>query len=587
MRSLQSNAVRNTAVSATVPTQDEEVFGPSSEPADALHTEYDSFSSCLLLNVQSLNPSARSRCSWKIPYLNNIVRQKSHTCCIPFIALTETWLKPYVQDAQISIEGYYTHRCDRNTRVGGGVLLYSHQDLHITNTEKLDTDSCQLLMCTSEPAKMIICVLYRPPEAPVNDFKNCLEAVHEYTLGKEDYDTCFLGDFNLPNISWDPPMVANPNTSTELMESFMNNHLCSQYILQPTRKENTLDLFISNSASLVTHVDVTPTRMSDHNLVEIFMSYNPCQPNINLPPTFEAAAFRSLDFTKADFLSISNRIESLDWVEILDTHGMEGFPEFFKATLLSICQDHCPPKSQAKGDGSYKMRILSRKKRKLQDRLNKLIADPTSSPESITFLENEVALLHYDIRDTIISERHFRENQAVGKVKSNPKYFYSYAKRFSKQKQSISMLFDERNNICTDPQQIANILKNQFTSVFSNPEAVDMMAADFAPPSNTCRFEDTELNFSEEDIVSAIDDIKADSAPGPDGIPSVLLKSCKHALARPIHLLWSLSFDSGEVPAFYKSSLVCPLYKKGSHATASNYRPVSLISHIIKIFERC
>ncbi|KAL5251988.1 hypothetical protein ACHWQZ_G014955 [Mnemiopsis leidyi] len=231
------------------------------------------------------------------------------------------------------------------------------------------------------------------------------------------------------------------------------------------------------------------------------------------------------------------------------------------------------------------LRILSRKKRRLQAQLNKAVSD--SSPTAlIRELDKAIDLIHYDIRDAIVNERHFREETAVGKVKTNPKYFYSYAKRFSKQKQTISMLFDEHSNICTEPQQIANILQNQFKSVFSNPSDVDLSAADFPSPPITKRFEDSDLEFTEEDVISAIEDLKADAAAGPDGIPAQLLKSCKKALARPIHLLWSKSFESGTVPSFYKNSFVCPLYKKGSHATASNYRPVSLTSHIIKIFER-
>ena len=441
-------------------------------------------------------------------------------------------------------------------------------------------------MCTSETSKLIICLLCRPPSAPLVDFQACLDAVHEYTDGKDDFDTCFLGDFNFPNVSWDPTLVSSPSSSTEALESFMNDHLFSQYILQPTRMDNTLDLFMTNSSSLVTHVDVRPTRMSDHNLVEIFLSYNPCHPNINLPPQFEAASFRSLDFNKADFDSINNRIERVDWNGLLEANGLDDFPDTFKSYLLAICQEHCPLKLPPKRQSFYQMRILSRKKRRLQKRLDEAISNPLSSPESIQLLENNIALIHYDIRDAIVSERNFREELAVGKVKANPKYFYSYAKRFAKQKQSIAMLFDERNNICTDSQQIANILQNQFRSVFSCPEDVDMSAADFALPTIMKPFEDADLSFSEEDVVSAIDDMKADVAPGPDGIPAVLLKSCKNALARPIHLLWTRSFDSGLVPTFYKNSIICPLYKKGSHATASNYRPVSLTSHVIKIFER-
>ena len=157
-------------MSSPVSAEDRELFGTNAESTDPPPTEYDSYSSCLLLNVQSINPSARSACSWKVQYLEDTVEQKSVTICIPFIAITESWLKPYVQDAQVSIEDYNLHRCDRDTRVGGGVLLYTHRDLHITNTEVLDKDSCQLLMCTSEPSKIIVCVLNRPPSAPLKDF---------------------------------------------------------------------------------------------------------------------------------------------------------------------------------------------------------------------------------------------------------------------------------------------------------------------------------------------------------------------------------------------------------------------------------
>ena len=44
----------------------------------------------------------------------------------------------------------------------------------------------------------------------------------------------------------------------------------------------------------------------------------------------------------------------------------------------------------------------------------------------------------------------------------------------------------------------------------------------------TREFEDADLLFTEQYIISAIDDIKADAAAGPDGIPTALLKPCKH-----------------------------------------------------------
>ena len=51
-------------------------------------------------------------------------------------------------------------------------------------------------------------------------------------------------------------------------------------------------------------------------------------------------------------------------------------------------------------------------------------------------------------------------------------------------------------------------------------------------------------------------------------------------------MIWQHSMSTGTVPKFYKTSNIAPLHKKGSRAIAGNYRPVSLTSHIIKIYER-
>ena len=64
------------------------------------------------------------------------------------------------------------------------------------------------------------------------------------------------------------------------------------------------------------------------------------------------------------------------------------------------------------------------------------------------------------------------------------------------------------------------------------------------------------------------------------------LKKCKDALSKPIHMIWQHSMSTGTVPKFYKTSNIAPLHKEGSRAIAGNYRPVSLTSHVIKIYER-
>ena len=314
-------------------------------------------------------------------------------------------------------------------------MLYTHQDLAITQTETFDNDHCQLLLCTSDPSKVIISLLYRPPNAPHASFQACLDKVRQYLVGHDDYDVCFLGDYNFPNIQWDPVTTTFSTESSSALLDFMSEHLLSQYVLQPTRKDKVLDLFITNSPSLVTHVSTSDTKLSDYRLVEIFLSYNLCQPNIASPPSFETNSFRSLDFTKGDFVKINNRLSTVNWAELSSTCDEEEFPERVTQVLLEACQEGCPLKVPPRAKkGSRLLHTLSRKKRKLQSAFDAVIADPLAPSSQIDSLRRRLSLLHYDIRDAIINERRFKEEQAVGKVKSNTKYFYSYAKQFSKQK---------------------------------------------------------------------------------------------------------------------------------------------------------
>ena len=220
----------------------------------------------------------------------------------------------------------------------------------------------------------------------------------------------------------------------------------------------------------------------------------------------------------------------------------------------------CPTKTPPSKKCNKALRILSRKKRKIQKALDK--ANPLSPESQPKSLGKKLPLIHYSIRDAIVDEKLFREEQAVGKIKTNSKYFYSYAKRYSKQKQSISMLFDKNGNIHTKYNEIDNILQDQFTSVFSNPLDTNLASAEFSIPPVHNPFSDSKISFSETDMLEAIDEIKTNASPGPDEIPTVLLSNCKHAVAKPIYLIWSMSLKSGKVPSCYKSSIVTPLYKK-------------------------
>jgi hypothetical protein len=72
----------------------------------------------------------------------------------PLIAITETWLKSYYNDAQLQIPGYSVTRSDRSKRNCGGMLLYSLSSLPMSATEMYDDGVCQGL-CNVYPSEKL------------------------------------------------------------------------------------------------------------------------------------------------------------------------------------------------------------------------------------------------------------------------------------------------------------------------------------------------------------------------------------------------------------------------------------------------
>ena len=91
---------------------------------------------------------------------------------------------------------------------------------------------------------------------------------------------------------------------------------------------------------------------------------------------------------------------------------------------------------------------------------------------------------------------------------------------------------------------------------------------------------------NENESLKVIQQLKSKHSTGRDNISNVVLKFCARAIAPFIAELINISFESGVYPDMLKTSKVIPLYKSGCCKNPNNYRPVSLLVSIIKIYER-
>ena len=408
----------------------------------------------------------------------------------------------------------------------------------------------------------------------------------------EHSDIIIAGDFNFPDIDWSDPLCRKVRTSTideriqaNKLLSITDDYFLNQLITEPTRGKNTLDLVFTNITNSLYDCNITKLPLlSDHNVIELKMNSvsNKASPPVqNNAENTDTQSYNQYNFYKADYDEINKELSDTDWTEELANKSVEDQLTKFNEIVLNISAKHTSEKqanNRVYRSKYYKdRRALWRKRRRV---LNKR---PTESREKILRdIDENIKKSHKD-------EKLHNEHQAIDKISTNSKYFFSYANKTRKTREKVGPFINkDTKEIISDALEMAEALQTQFCSVFSTPDenkVIENIEEFFnSDPSEQLTLKD--ITFAEEDIEKAIKQIKPHAAAGPDGFPTLLLRECSKQLAKPLYIIFRNSLDSGKVPNVLKDAVITPIHKGGLKSDPKNYRPINLISQLLKTFEK-
>ena len=517
--------------------------------------------------------------------------------------LTETWLREHV-DAEVSIQNYSIFRSDRirpkkkRGRDSGGAAVYIRDDLAASAETllKYSNGVVELLCVNIKSENLVLCVIYRQPNdevgGNVSKANEVIEPLQKLsavldTLPAPIPNIILAGDFNLPKTKWDEGVPTSSSGDDKAILSLLSNltskHFLSQHICEATHEAgNTLDLIFTNNPVIINTYSTTPTKpVSPHYLIDCT---TPLSSNIPKSDTCQPKAeseFEEINLFSEDtnWENIQNALSLYDWPHEFEGLSVDQMTRKFIEISAKTAKENAPLRPKFTGKQTS---IIPRHRRVLMRRRTKVSRQYHSeqNPVHKQKYSDELVEIEKSLQGSYKSQLAYDEDKAVKAIKTNSKYFFSYAQKRNKLKPSIGPLVDPEGNYISNPKKLADMFSAQYKSAFSTPCQFPMNYG----MNHTYSLHD--MMFNETDIIHAIDELSPKSAPGPDRYPALLLIRCKEVLAKPLYLIWRHSLDTGQIDPLLKWSYISPIHKGGKRDIAKNYRPVALTSHLIKVFEK-
>lgn len=516
------------------------------------------------------------------------------------IILTETWLVPEIGNNEFIDQRYVVYRCDRDRastskRDGGGVLVAILKNLQpieidlntFANANPLHTYIEQVAVEIPSGQKFkyhVVAAAYIPPKTPPFVYEKHFETLYE-ALCKPNVDLFYVaGDYNLPEATWHiPPTLNTPITSClcvgstascDHLNNFMSLLSASQYNYTLNCKGKILDLLISN-ASCSVQPESPPLLPAD--------IYHPpfvCNINITIKdPPLDRQPLKKYNFYKANYENINDLIQKTDWHELLTHEKSEEALSLFYNKLDEIIRSHtplaCPKSSNYPVWFSRPLINIFKKKQKAWIKWKKY--GNISDYEAFTTHRASFKDMCGKCFSKYISS-------VEDSLHTNIKHFWTYVSN-KKDKPYIPAKVYYKDTKATEPEVICDVFSNFFHSVY---EPASPLLSHWQPPAEISPACDiiSSLHFNEQKIRRELRSLDPAKGPGPDGIPAYFLRRTAAEICKPLTIIYNKCITEGVFPKEWKRANITPVHKGGSKGNVENYRPISLLSTLSKVFEK-
>lgn len=487
-----------------------------------------------------------------------------------FLLFTEHWQESE-QIEQIKLKNFslLSSFC-RSEHSHGGVAIYESDNCKYQCSVLNLSDYCVegILECVGFKIvdfNVVISVIYRPPKG---NFKHFLSLFYDLLTYLQKASTFFIvgGDFN---INFLVPSF-NLSIMSDIVASFN-----SEFVIEaPTRvsvnSSSCIDNVLTNNNKFFC-AKVVDLHLSDH--LSLFVTINLPSKEINKPTQFE---FKRI-FSKTNKDRFITCIKNENWQKVYNkTNCEEAFNSF--ADLLYYFFEMCFPIKKVPSLHKKRKNALPPEITHIKQKLV-AVSDLLKKDKKLKPL-HKILSEEYRKKLKLFYQKENDEKIIVSDNKS--KTMWQIINNLQKKSRLHKSIEIYENGKKLEDRVSANKFNKHFVKLstqhttdfgFSNLNVPYSSNSFFLSPVCAC------------DVVSLITRLKNSNSSGQDGISNNILKMCKLYLSDVIAFLINLCYEEGIFPSKLKLAMVIPIFKKGDSNDFNNYRAISLLSSISKIYE--
>jgi hypothetical protein len=512
----------------------------------------------------------------------------------------ECFITDKVDISMLQIEGY---NCIVNTskyhRKGGLVMYISEKfspkelSVSVNFQEKWETQFIELSSKLLKK-KMIIGNVYRLPRYLNSNYTSFTAEFADVlkTFENSQSEIIISGDYNI-NL-----LKVNENDSLNNFFNVVTSHSYFPGLTLPTRLSQRSATLIDNFYCRLSDVTINSTfgilikKFSDHQ--PYFMYLDDITTKSKTPAYIPVSCHKPCSMN--DFITDLNSANVCNKLQNdINTNPNMNY-NILEEILSKLYDKHFPIKMKKYHKHKYKGNkwvtsgiIISIKRR---DQLYKhLKMTDRDSPE-------------FDMKKQELANTNRLLKQCIRSAKSS-----YYTSQFTKHKsdmkntwKTITEILNKNKKLCNFPEyfkyngktiheklNIANMFNDFFVNVGPKlaheiPQIPTLNHSNYLTSTitHTIKFD----ILQESDILKIIDKLKPKTSSGYDNISTHFLKQIKHAIVKPLTIIINQCFKTGIFPDKLKIAEVIPLFKKGDNTVCNNYRPISLLPSISKVFEK-